>query len=121
MKKKFILCLLLVVSMTIVSMPVLAAENDDKCGDWIGNYNGVSYRYCHSYIGNNTWNSTINLVQFWNTNSYQVKITYYTTIANKTYGPYVQYLDTSSKNHPSPQIAISEGERVFSIAVEPSR
>jgi len=122
MKKIFAVCLFfLVVYMAVAAIPVSAADKEDKCGDWIGNYNGLSYRYCYAYLGNNTWSQTINLVQFWNTNSFQVKLRYYMVSGNKTYGPRVLYIDPSDKYHPGPKVAIADGERISSIKVEASR
>ncbi len=120
--KRIVLLLMILLSLVIISPSVLAVDKD-KCSEWKGPYKGVSFRYCRSYLVENQWSPFPNFVQFWNANLYQVKITYYETIAGKKdeYGPYVHFLDPSNDNNPGIKVAIPKDARVSSITVEPSR
>ena len=116
------LLLMLLLSLVIIAPSVLAADKD-KCSEWNGPNKGVSYRYCRLYLGENQWSSFPNYVQFWNANLYQVKITYYETIAGKKdeHGPYVHFLDPSNDNNPGIKVALPKDASVSSITIEPTR
>jgi hypothetical protein len=121
MKNKHIIVLMLIlVSMGIISSSVFAADKD-KYSEWTGPSKGVSFRYGRSYLGENQWSPYANFVQFWNANSYRVKITYNETLSGKEYGPYIHFLDQSNDSNPGIKVAISKNARVSSITVEPSQ
>ena len=120
--KRIVLLMIILLSLVIIAPSVLAVDKD-KCSEWNGPYKGVSYRYCRSYLAENQWSLFPNYVQFWNANLYQVKITFYETIAGKKdeYGPYINFLDPSNDNTPGIKVALPKDARVSSIAVEPSQ
>jgi hypothetical protein len=115
--KRIVLLMLILVSMGIISSFVFAADKD-KCSEWIGSSKGVSFRYGRNYLGENQWSPYPNFVQFWNANSYRVKITYYETLSGKEYGPYIQFLGPSSDSDPGIKVAIPKDAKVSSITVE---
>ena len=116
--KRIILFMLILAPMGIISSSVFAADKD-KYSEWIGPSQGVSFRYGRAYLGENQWSPYPNFVQFWNANAYRVKITFYETISEKQYGPYIHFLSPSSDSDPGIKVAIPKDAKVSSITVEP--
>lgn len=91
-----------------------SSSNKDKCTDWSEPDNGVQFKYCATYYGDDQWCTYYDNLQWYNGNSYKVNITWKWQF-KKVKGTSALTLEA---NETSEYSAIPDGYQINSIVVE---
>lgn len=89
------------------------SQDKDKCTEWSAYTQGICYRYCHTYMGNDAWSNYLNVLELYNGTTQTLVVTYITQKNGQKLATCTVTLKSHEKT--DPKVAISDGEKIYSI------